>query len=62
MVLAGNPDSVAQQLARALHPRVSQLTVRPHAIKGQPVAAVIRSFAEQVVPQALQLRASMAEH
>jgi 5,10-methylenetetrahydromethanopterin reductase len=60
MVLAGNPDSVARQLARALHPRVSQLTVRPHAIKGQSVAAVIRSFAEQVVPRALQLRASMA--
>jgi 5,10-methylenetetrahydromethanopterin reductase len=60
MVLAGNPASVAQQLARALHPRVSQLTVRPHAIKGQSVAEVIRAFAEQVVPHALQLRASTA--
>jgi 5,10-methylenetetrahydromethanopterin reductase len=62
MVLAGNAESVAGQLARALHPRVTQLTVRPHAIKGQPVAAVIRSFAEQVVPRALQLRAGMAAH
>jgi 5,10-methylenetetrahydromethanopterin reductase len=57
MVLAGNAESVAQQLARALHPRVTQLTVRPHAIKGQPIAAVIRSFAEQVVPRAFELRA-----
>ncbi len=62
MVLAGNPESVAQQLARALHPRVTQLTVRPHAIKGQRVADVVRSFAEQVVPRALQLRESMAVH
>jgi 5,10-methylenetetrahydromethanopterin reductase len=60
MVLAGNSESVARQLARALHPRVTQLTVRPHAIRGQPVAAVIRSFAEQVVPHALKIRASMA--
>jgi 5,10-methylenetetrahydromethanopterin reductase len=57
MVLAGNAESVARQLARALHPRVTQLTVRPHAIKGQPIAAVIRSFAEQVVPRAFELRA-----
>ena len=57
MVLAGNSEAVATQLARALHPRVTQLTVRPHAIKGQPVAAVIRAFAERVVPRALELRA-----
>jgi 5,10-methylenetetrahydromethanopterin reductase len=56
MVLAGDAESVARQLARALHPRITQLTVRPHAIKGQSVATVIRSFAEQVVPRALQLR------
>lgn len=58
MVLAGNAESVAQQLARALHPRVTQLTIRPHAIKGQKVDAVIRAFAQQVVPRALELRAS----
>jgi 5,10-methylenetetrahydromethanopterin reductase len=57
MVLAGNAESVAAQLARALHPRVTQLTVRPHAIKGQSVAEVIRAFAERVVPRALELRA-----
>lgn len=57
MVLAGNAEGVARQLARALHSRVSQLTVRPHAIKGQKIADVIRTFAEQVVPRALQLRA-----
>jgi 5,10-methylenetetrahydromethanopterin reductase len=60
MVLAGDAESVATQLARALHPRVTQLTVRPHAIKGQPVSAVIRAFAERVVPRALELRAKAA--
>jgi 5,10-methylenetetrahydromethanopterin reductase len=60
MVLAGNAEGVAHQLARALHSRVSQLTVRPHAIKGQKIAEVIRSFAEQVVPRALALRARMS--
>jgi 5,10-methylenetetrahydromethanopterin reductase len=62
MVLAGNADSVARQLARALHPRITQLTVRPHAIMGQSVAAVIRSFAEQVVPRAMQIRESTPAH
>ncbi|MBV9736325.1 MAG: LLM class flavin-dependent oxidoreductase [Acidisphaera sp.] len=56
MALAGDPERVAAQLARALHPRVTQLTVRPHAVKGQNVAEVIRSFAEEVVPRALQMR------
>jgi 5,10-methylenetetrahydromethanopterin reductase len=62
MVLAGNAESVARQLARALHPRITQLTVRPHAIKGQSVAAVIRSFAAEVVPRALQIRESLTAH
>lgn len=56
MVLAGDPERVAAQLAKALHPRVTQLTIRPHAIRGQHVGAVIRSFAEEVVPRALHLR------
>jgi len=60
MVLAGNVESVAAQLARALHPCVTQLTVRPHAIKGQQISAVIRAFAERVVPRALELRAKAA--
>jgi len=56
MVLAGNPDRVAGQLARALGPRISQITLRPHAAKGQPLEEVVRAFAEEVVPRALALR------
>jgi 5,10-methylenetetrahydromethanopterin reductase len=60
MVLAGSAERVAKQLARALHPRITQLTVRPHAIKGQKIADVIRAFAEQVVPRAIELRGQVS--
>jgi 5,10-methylenetetrahydromethanopterin reductase len=56
MVLAGDAESIARQLAHALNPRITQLTVRPHAIEGQKIADVIRAFAEQVVPRAIELR------
>jgi 5,10-methylenetetrahydromethanopterin reductase len=57
MVLAGNPERVAKQLAEALGPRITQLTLRPHAAPGQKLATVVKAFAEQVVPRALELRA-----
>jgi 5,10-methylenetetrahydromethanopterin reductase len=56
MVLAGDAETIARQLAHALNPRITQLTVRPHAIEGQKIADVIRAFAEQVVPRAIELR------
>jgi 5,10-methylenetetrahydromethanopterin reductase len=55
MVVAGNAESAARQLARALGPRITQVTVRPHAVAGQSVAEVIRAFAEQVFPRAVEL-------
>jgi 5,10-methylenetetrahydromethanopterin reductase len=55
MVLAGNAERCAQQLACGLNPRITQISVRPHAIAGQSVAAVIRAFAEHVVPRALEI-------
>ena len=60
MVIAGNAESAARQLARALGPRITQVTVRPHAVAGQPVGDVIRTFAEQVMPRALKLRDEQA--
>jgi 5,10-methylenetetrahydromethanopterin reductase len=57
MVLAGNPQRVAEQLARALTPRVTQITLRPHAVPGQDVADVVKAFANEVVPRALALKA-----
>ncbi len=56
MVLAGNPERVAAQLARALNPRVTQLTVRPHCVPGQDISSVLRAFAQDVVPRAMRLR------
>jgi 5,10-methylenetetrahydromethanopterin reductase len=60
MVLAGNPESCARQLASALHDRISSVTVRPHAVKGQGVAEVLRAFSQKVVPRALELKQSAA--
>jgi 5,10-methylenetetrahydromethanopterin reductase len=60
MVVAGNAESAARQLARALGPRITQVTVRPHTVAGQGVGEVIRAFAEQVMPRALELRGTGA--
>jgi len=54
MVLAGNPESCAQQLARGLGPKITHVTLRPHAAPGGDVASVIRSFITEVVPRALK--------
>jgi 5,10-methylenetetrahydromethanopterin reductase len=58
MVLAGNAERCARQLADGLGPRISHVTVRPHAAPGEDVGTVIRSFIEKVVPRALELRES----
>lgn len=58
MVLAGNPDRCAAQLARALGARITSVTVRPHTVKGQSVAAVLEAFATRVFPKALELRSA----
>jgi 5,10-methylenetetrahydromethanopterin reductase len=57
MVLAGNTARCAEQLARGLGPRITHLTVRPHAVPGQDVADVIRAFAQDVVPRVHQMKA-----
>ena len=56
MVLAGNAARCAEQLARGLGPRVTHLTVRPHAVPGQDVADVIRAFAQDVVPRVRRMK------
>ena len=50
-VLAGRPDTVAKTVAAALTPDVTRIAIRPHAVAGRPVAAVLRSFAEEVMPR-----------
>lgn len=56
MVLAGNPESCARQLAAALHDRITSVTVRPHAVKGGRVSDVLQSFIGTVMPRALALK------
>jgi 5,10-methylenetetrahydromethanopterin reductase len=56
MVLAGNVARCAEQLARGLGPRITHLTVRPHAVPGQGVADVVRAFAQDVVPRVLRMK------
>jgi 5,10-methylenetetrahydromethanopterin reductase len=56
MVLAGNPEQCARQLARGLGPKITHVTIRPHAAPGEDVSTVIRSFIDTVVPRALEFR------
>jgi 5,10-methylenetetrahydromethanopterin reductase len=59
MVLGGNAERCATQLARALDPRIASVMVRPHAIAGDNVASVLKAFAEDVFPRAVALRAAL---
>jgi hypothetical protein len=60
MVLGGNAERCAMQLARALDPRITSVMVRPHAIAGDNVGNVLKEFAEEVFPTALELRAGVS--
>ena len=47
--------AVARQLAAVLRPEVGSITIRPHCVEGESVEEVIRSFAEEVIPQVERL-------
>ncbi len=49
-VLFGRPERVAARIAPVLRPEITRITIRPHAVPGQTVAAVLRAFAEDVMP------------
>lgn len=49
--LAGRPEAIADRIAAALRPGITGITVRPHAVAGRTVGAVLKSFAETVVPR-----------
>ena len=57
-VLAGSAEGVAERLATALRPEIASITIRPHCVPGESVDAVVRAFAEEVMPRALRLAAS----
>jgi 5,10-methylenetetrahydromethanopterin reductase len=60
MVLGGNAERCALHLARALDSRITSVMVRPHAIAGDNVGSVLKVFAEDVFPRALELRGGMS--
>ena len=60
-VLAGSTERVAERLATALRPEIASITIRPHCVPGESVGAVVRAFAEDVMPRALRLAASCSK-
>lgn len=52
MALSGDSDRVASLLRQALHPKITQVTLRPHAVPGEKLATVIQSFKTEVIPKA----------
>ena len=50
-VLAGSAERVAGQLARVLRPEITSITIRPHCVAGESIEAVVRAFAEDVMPR-----------
>jgi 5,10-methylenetetrahydromethanopterin reductase len=50
-MVAGGPARVAARIAPMLHPDVSGITIRPHACPGTGVDAVMRAFAQDVMPR-----------
>ena len=57
-VLAGSAKRVAGQLARVLRPEITSITIRPHCVAGESIEAVVRAFAEDVMPRAVRLAAT----
>ena len=60
-VPAGSAEHVARPLAAALRPGIASITIRAHRVPGGSVGAVVRAFAEDVVPRAMQLAESRSE-
>lgn len=49
--LAGRAEAIADRIASALRPGITGITVRPHAVPGRAVGAVLKAFAEIVAPR-----------
>jgi len=60
MVLAGNAERCAAQLARGLGPKITHVIMRPHAVPGGDVATVIEKFVRDVLPRACAQRPAAA--
>jgi 5,10-methylenetetrahydromethanopterin reductase len=55
MVIAGDVPAAAAQLAGALGPKITSVTIRPHAVQGEGIANVLKLFINQVLPMALKI-------
>ncbi len=51
MGVAGNTERVAEQVARAVRPGVTSITIRAYELPGQSIAPVLRAFMTEVMPQ-----------
>jgi 5,10-methylenetetrahydromethanopterin reductase len=51
MGVAGNSERVAEQIARAIRPGVTSVTVRAYAPAGGSIAPVLRAFVTDVMPR-----------
>jgi 5,10-methylenetetrahydromethanopterin reductase len=54
-VLAGDAQRVAEQLARVMRPEVGSITIRPHAVPGESIDEVLKTFAVDVMPRVERL-------
>lgn len=55
LVLAGNARRVAEHLAAAMIPEVTQICIRPWITKGQSYAEAIEKFIKEVIPAAQEI-------
>jgi 5,10-methylenetetrahydromethanopterin reductase len=60
--LAGSVERVTRQIAAALTPEITRLTVRPHAVPGGSVVPVLDAFARKVMPRVTRLTDSSWAH
>jgi 5,10-methylenetetrahydromethanopterin reductase len=51
MGVAGNSERVAEQIARAIRPGVTSVTIRAYALPGESIAPALRSFITDVMPR-----------
>jgi 5,10-methylenetetrahydromethanopterin reductase len=50
-VAAGHPERVAKQLAAAIRPGITRITIRAHEVSGTGIGPVLRVFMEDVLPR-----------
>ncbi len=50
MGVAGDPGHVAAQIAAAIRPGITSVTIRAYPLPGESIASILRSFIKEVMP------------